>query len=99
MALISILQLALSLFKAINYSEANSYIYQACISPKKVTELNYPKENRRRRDIPLLDFELIHLQMIQIGKHADLSYLWLDYKKQNPDGYQLSQFYKVNGKP
>lgn len=65
------------------------------MSPEKVTELIYPKENRRRRDIPLPDFESIHTQMIQMGKHADLSYLWLDYKKQNPDGYQLSQFYKL----
>jgi len=33
--------------------------------------------------------------MIQMGKHADLSFLWIDYKKENPNGYQLSQFYKL----
>lgn len=32
-----------------------------------------------------------------MGKHADLSYIWNDYKKENPDGYQLYQFYKLYG--
>ena len=41
------------------------------------------------------DFEKIHERMIQMGKHADLSFLWIDYKKENPNGYQLSQFYKL----
>lgn len=38
---------------------------------------------------------LIHEQMIQMGKHADLSFLWIDYKKEHPNGYQLAQFYKL----
>ena len=33
--------------------------------------------------------------MIQMGKHADLSFLWIDYKKEHPNGYQLAQFYKL----
>ena len=33
--------------------------------------------------------------MIQMGKHADLSFLWIDYKKEHPTGYQLAQFYKL----
>lgn len=47
----------------------------------KVVDLIYPKENLRHKDIPLPDFEKIHEQMIQMGKHADLSFLWIDYKK------------------
>ena len=46
-------------------------------------------------NIPLPDFEKIHEQMIQMGKHADLSFLWIDYKKEHPNGYQLAQFYKL----
>ena len=38
---------------------------------------------------------MIHEQMIQMGKHADLSFLWIDYKKEHPNGYQLAQFYKL----
>ena len=43
----------------------------------KVVDLIYPKENLRHKDIPLPDFEKIHEQMIQMGKHADLSFLWM----------------------
>ena len=50
----------------------------------KVVDLIYPKENLRHKDIPLPDFEKIHEQMIQMGKHADLSFLWIDYKKEHP---------------
>lgn len=28
-------------------------------------------------------------------KHPDLVFLWLKYKEAHPDGYQLSQFYKL----
>lgn len=61
----------------------------------KLVDLIYPKENLRHKDIPLPDFEKIHEQMIQMGKHADLSFLWIDYKKEHPNGYQLAQFYKL----
>ena len=67
------------------------------MSPGKVVDLIYPHDNLRHKRIPLPDFEKIHAQMIQMGKHADLSYLWIDYKKENPDGYQISQFYKLYG--
>ena len=62
----------------------------------KVVDLIYPKENLRHKDIPLPDFEKIHEQMIQMGKHADLSFLWIDYKKEHPNGYQLAQFYNAH---
>ena len=63
--------------------------------PDKVVDLIYPHDNLRHKNIPLPDFTKIHEQMIQMGKHADLSYLWIEYKKENPNGYQLSQFYKL----
>lgn len=63
--------------------------------PRKVEDLFYPKDNLRHKGIPLPDFHAIHDQMVRMGKHADLSYIWLDYKKEHPDGYQISQFYKL----
>jgi transposase len=67
------------------------------MEPDVVTSLVYPPETRRRKDVPLPDFEKIHQRMVEMGKRADLSYLWLTYKEDNPDGYQLSQFYKLYG--
>lgn len=63
--------------------------------PKEVEDLFYPKANLRHKGIPMPDFPTIHDQMIRMGKHADLSYIWLEYKKEHPDGYQISQFYKL----
>lgn len=63
------------------------------MEPKRVESLFYPEENLRHKDIPLPDFDAIYQKMVQM-KHPDLSYLWLEYKEKNPDGYQLTQFYK-----
>ena len=38
-----------------------------------LVDLIYPKENLRHKDIPLKKKKKIHEQMIQMGKHADLS--------------------------
>ncbi len=62
---------------------------------EKVVNLIYPKDNLRHKNIPLPDFQQIHENMIQMGKNADLGFLWIEYKKKNPNGYQLSQFYKL----
>ena len=65
------------------------------MEPAKVEKVFYPPENLRHQDIPLPDFEEIHDRMIAMGKHADLGFLWLEYKEQHPDGYQQSQFYHL----
>ena len=52
----------------------------------KVVDLIYPKENLRHKDIPLPDFEKIHEQMIQMGKHAY-------------DAHYHSVLYTYKGKP
>ena len=67
------------------------------MKPERVVDLIYPKDNLRHKDISLPDFNQIHQKMLEMGKHADLSFLWLDYKKEFPNGYQLSQFYKLYG--
>lgn len=65
------------------------------LPPRDVEELFYPPASRRRRKIPLSDWEQIHSRMLYLGKHADLSLIWIQYKEQNPNGYQLSQFYRL----
>lgn len=43
------------------------------MAPQKVIDLIYPKDNLRHKGIPMPDFEKIHCQMVQMGRHADLS--------------------------
>lgn len=65
--------------------------------PKKVEEAFYPPENLRRADKEPPDFFKIHQQMLAMDT-PDLSFVWMEYyKKKNPNGYQLSQFYKLYG--
>ncbi len=64
------------------------------MEPGKVEKAFYPPENLAHSNIPMPDYQKIYARMIAMGKNADLSYIWLDYKKENPDGYQLTQFYQ-----
>ena len=64
------------------------------MDPKEVETAFYPPENLKRTEKPLPDFFGIHNRMMAM-KRPDLSYLWLDYKEEHPDGYQLSQFYQL----
>ena len=64
------------------------------MDPKEVETAFYPLENLKRTEKPLPDFFVIH-NRIMVMKHPYLSYLWLEYKEKHPDGYQLSQFYKL----
>ena len=67
------------------------------MNPKEVENKLYPPENRRNTSKALPDFFVIHEMMTKM-KHPDLAFIWLDYyKKEHPDGYQLSQFYKLYG--
>ena len=67
------------------------------MNPIDVENRFYPPENRRNTSKALPDFFAIHEMMTKM-KHPDLAFIWLDYyKKEHPDGYQLSQFYKLYG--
>jgi len=67
------------------------------MNPKEVENKFYPPENRRNTSKDFPDFFVIHEMMTQM-KHPDLAFIWLDYyKPRHPDGYQLSQFYKLYG--
>ena len=66
------------------------------MEPAVVEKKFYPPENLQRNEKPLPDFFQIHQQMNAM-EHPDLSYIWMDYKAAHPNGYQLSQFYKLYG--
>lgn len=62
--------------------------------PKAVEEAFYPPENLRRTAKPQPDFFKIHARMAAM-EHPNLAFLWLEYKEEHPNGYQLSQFYEL----
>ena len=62
------------------------------MEPDKVEEAFYPPDNLRRKDIPLPDYQLIYDRLTAKGSKANLFYQWVDYKKDNPNGYQYTQF-------
>lgn len=62
------------------------------MSPSEVEELFYPKDRRRRKKVPLPDFEEIHRKISAEGSKMTGYMLWLEYRKENPDGYSYSQF-------
>ena len=63
------------------------------MEPRRVEEAFYPPENLRRSEKPMPDFFRIHERMLSM-KHPNLAFLWLKYKEEHPDGYQLTQFYE-----
>lgn len=45
-----------------------------------------------RKNIPLPDFEVIYKLLTDKHSKTNLYFIWLDYKKTYPDGYQYTQF-------
>lgn len=62
------------------------------LEPSKVQEIIYPEENLRRKKVPLPDFKAIYERLMAKGSKANLFFQRMEYKKENPDGYQYSQF-------
>ena len=62
--------------------------------PKDVEELFYPSKNLQRKDVPLPDFQYYYDRIHTSGSKVNISFCWLEYKEQNPHGYEKSQFYE-----
>lgn len=60
--------------------------------PSRLLEVIYPDKTTRRKKIPLPDFESMYKRLMAKGSKVNLFYLWMEYKKKNPDGYQYTQF-------
>lgn len=63
-------------------------------TPSEVEKLIYPPENLQRKDIPLPDFQHYYDRIHAKDSSANISYCWIEYKKEHPDGYGQSQFYE-----
>lgn len=65
------------------------------MEPSEVEILFYPPENLQRKDIPLPDFQLYYDCIHAKESKVNVSYCWLEYNQDNPDGYEQSQFYEL----
>ena len=62
------------------------------MDPDKVEKIFFPPESSRRSEIPLPDYSAIYQRKNAKGSKANLFFLWKQYKKEHPDGYQYTQF-------
>lgn len=61
------------------------------MTPKMVEQMFYPNAHPRK-EAPLLDFEKVYKKLTDKNSRANLYFIWIDYKKLYPDGYQYTQF-------
>ena len=64
------------------------------MQPKDVEELFYPRANLLRKEIPMPDFKMYYDKIHAKGSKVNLAFCWIEYKQENPDGYEQSQFYE-----
>jgi len=64
------------------------------MEPSAVEDLIYPPQNLRRKDIPLPDFQYYYDRIHVKGSKVNLSFCWIEYKQEHPDGYEQTQFYE-----
>ncbi len=68
------------------------------MKPQDVMALIYPPKNLQRKDIPLPNFQHYYDQIHAPGSKKNIAYCWLDYKVENPEGYEKTQFYEYYAK-
>ena len=84
-------QLILKRFKASGFSLDDLKSKE----PSEVERIFYPPENLKRKDVPLPDFALYFDRIHEKGSKVNISYCWMEYKQEHPDGYEQSQFYEL----
>ena len=65
------------------------------LEPSEVEMLFYPPENFQRKDVLLPDFQQYYDRIHAKYSKVNVAYCWLEYKQENPDGYEQSQFYEL----
>jgi len=65
------------------------------MEPKQVEDLIYPPSNLKRKDTPEPDFQYYYDRIHAAGSRVNISYCWIDYKQQHPDGYEQTHFYEL----
>ena len=71
-----------------------SFEHLRSMEPTQVQELIYPPANLQKKDIPEPDFQHYYDRIHAKDSRVNVSYCWLEYKKQHPDGYGSTQFYE-----
>lgn len=81
----------------LNRYSASGYTLEQLKSlpPKKVEEVFYPPQNLKRKTIPSPDFQYYYDRIHSKGSKVNISYCWLEYRSEHPDGYGQSQFYEL----
>ena len=64
------------------------------MDPSAVEDLIYSPESQQRKDIPLPDFQHYHDCIHSKGSKVNISFCWIEYKEEHPDGYGQTQFYE-----
>lgn len=62
--------------------------------PERIQEAIYPAVKRLRKGCGLPDFAAIHKKIEESNGRWNVEAAWIDYKEENPDGYESSQFYE-----
>lgn len=65
------------------------------MEPPDVEKLFFPVSNLQRKKIPLPDFQLYYDRIHAKDSRANISFCWIEYKQENPDGYEQTQFYEL----
>ena len=65
------------------------------LEPAQVEMMFYPPENLQKKNIPLPDFQTYYDRIHTRGSKVNLAFCWLEYKEDNPEGYEQSQFYEL----
>lgn len=63
-------------------------------TPKEVEQLFYPQERIRRKDTELPDFQACYNRLHAPRSRVNLTFLWIEYKNEHPQGYEFTQFRK-----
>ena len=62
------------------------------LHPEKLIAMFYPPEKARRKKAPLPNWESICERLMEKGSKTNLFFRWEEYKLENPQGYQYTQF-------
>ncbi len=64
------------------------------MEPQQVVHLIYPPENIQRKEAGEPNFQFYYDRIHAHGSRVNISYCWIEYKLEHPDGYEKSQFYE-----
>ena len=82
--------LILNRFEGLNVSFEEFMTWE----PEKIQEAIYPITRRLRKECGLPDFASIYKRIEESNGRWNVEAAWIEYKAENPDGYESSQFYE-----